>query len=62
MIGRYDLFWKAHKSMQLDEFSNEFKELIILMLGTEASFRPSIAEIKAHPWFNGPVPTLKEIQ
>ena len=32
------------------------------MLQYEPTFRPSISEIKAMPWFNGPVPTLYEVQ
>jgi len=32
------------------------------MLSYEPTFRPSIADIKAHPWFNGPTASLEEIK
>ena len=32
------------------------------MISYEPTFRPSIADIKAHPWYNGPTVTLAEIQ
>jgi hypothetical protein len=32
------------------------------MISYEPTFRPSIADIKAHPWYNGPTATLADIQ
>jgi len=46
----------------MDFFSEEFRNLITAMLQFDPSHRLSLAEIKAHPWYNGPVATLEEIQ
>lgn len=63
--NRADLFWKAHsknKPNGADFFSEEFKNLITSMLQFDPAHRLSMAEVKAHPWVNGPVKTLAEIQ
>jgi len=63
--NRADLFWKAHsknKPGAMDFFSEEFRNLITAMLQFDPSHRLSLAEIKAHPWYNGPIATLEEIQ
>lgn len=63
--NRADLFWKAHsknKPNGLEFFSEEFRNLITAMLQFDPAHRPTMAEIKAHPWVNGTVPTLGEIQ
>lgn len=61
--NRADIFWKAHsQNKPAGFFSEEFKNLISAMLSYEPSFRPSIADIKAHPWYNGPTATLDQIQ
>lgn len=63
--NRADLFWKAHsknKPNGADFFSEEFKHLITTMLQFDPSHRLSMAEVKAHAWFNGPVATLEDIQ
>ena len=62
--NRADLFWKAHsrnKPNGADFFSEDFKSLITAMLQFEPTHRLSMAEVKAHPWFNGPVATLEEV-
>jgi serine/threonine protein kinase len=63
--NRADLFWKAHsknKPNGAEFFSEEFKNLITSMLQFDPSHRLSMAEVKAHPWLNGPVVTLEDIQ
>lgn len=63
--NRADLFWKAHaknKPNGLDFFSEDFRNLITAMLQFDPAHRPTMAEVKAHPWLNGPIPTLEEIQ
>lgn len=63
--NRADLFWKAHsknKPNGSEFFSEEFKNLITSMLQFDPSHRLSMAEVKAHPWFNGPVASLDDIQ
>jgi len=63
--NRADLFWKAHsrnKPNGAEFFSEEFKNLITAMLQFDPTQRISLAEVKAHPWYNGPVATLEDIQ
>lgn len=61
--NRADLFWKAHsKNKPEGFFSEEFKNLITSMLQFDPALRPSMAEVKAHPWFNGPIASLEAIQ
>ena len=58
-----DLFWtKMSANKPPGAFSPEFKTLINSLLAVDPARRPSIAEIKAHPWLNGPTPTLEEVQ
>mmetsp|Transcript_18617 Transcript_18617/g.17713 ORF Transcript_18617/g.17713 Transcript_18617/m.17713 type:complete len:297 (+) Transcript_18617:36-926(+) len=61
--NRQDLFWKAHsKNKPEGFFSEEFKTLINGMLSFDPSHRPSLQDIKAHPWVTtGPVATLAEV-
>lgn len=63
--NRHDVFWKVHTKRKpggVDYFSQEFRELVSSMLCYNPHERPSIAEIKSHPWFNGPVPSYEEIR
>ena len=60
-----DKFWDFHsknKPNGSDYFSDEFKDLVTLMLQYDKFHRPSVAEIKEHPWWKGPVPTAEEIK
>lgn len=62
--NRVDVFWKVHtkrKEGGLDYFSEEFRDLVASMLAYNPHERPSLAEIKEHPWYKGPVPTKDEI-
>lgn len=59
---RADVFWKTHlKEKAPDYYSEEFKDLVQAMLHLDASERPSIDEIMAHPWSQGPVPSKEEV-
>lgn len=50
----YPKFWELHgRGKPKIFFSEEFKTLIAFMLHPDAVKRPSLAEIKAHPWFVG---------
>lgn len=63
--NRLDLFWKLHsrnKPNGLEFFSEEFRELITLLLTFDPFHRPSLAEIKTHPWYTKPVPSYDEIK
>lgn len=57
-----ETFWKK-MAMGKPEgvFSTEFKELINELLAFNPSMRPSIAEIKLHPWYNGPTMSKTEV-
>ena len=63
--NRADLFWKAHsknKEGGLDFFSESFRNLITSMLQFDPAHRPSMADVKAHPWLQGAVPTAEAVQ
>lgn len=62
--NRVDVFWKVHTKRKpggLEFFSTEFMDLITGMLAYSPHERPSLAEIKNHPWYNGPLPTPEQI-
>ncbi len=42
-------------------YSNEFKDLVISMMQYHFYDRPSIQQIRNHPWLRGEVPTQEEI-
>lgn len=50
---------KINKEALLTE---EFKSLVISMLHKTPEERPSIEEIKNHPWMKGKMPTKKELE
>lgn len=63
--NRLDLFWKLHsrnKPNGLEFFSESFRDLISQMLSFDPIQRPSLAEVRAHEWYNGPVPTYDQIK
>ncbi len=63
--NRADLFWKAHgknKPGGMAFFTEEFMNLVTSMLQLDPTHRLSIAEVKAHPWYNGPFSTIEGIQ
>mmetsp|Transcript_33552 Transcript_33552/g.38542 ORF Transcript_33552/g.38542 Transcript_33552/m.38542 type:complete len:290 (+) Transcript_33552:419-1288(+) len=63
--NRVDLFWKVHsrnKPGGLEFYSPSLIDLISSMFSVDPVHRPSLAEIRAHEWYNGPVPTYEEIK
>ena len=63
-INRPDVFWKSHSANKKGGqsfFSEEFKNLITYMLQYDPTQRLSIEEIKAHPWFNLPIPSNEQV-
>jgi len=63
--NKLDSFWKVHckrKPGGDNYFSESFKSLVSSMLAYNPHERPSLAEIKSHEWFNGPVPSYEEIR
>lgn len=58
-----DQFWQNHaKNKPPGYFSNDFMFLISAMLSFQPEQRLSLAEVKGHPWFNGPTPSYEEVR
>lgn len=56
-------YWRAVDSAHSPKWcTDDFKHLITLMLSYDMTIRPSVAEIKAHPWIQGKVPTPDEVR
>jgi len=51
MQEKLETYWKKVGGQNL---SNEFKDLILKIFSFDGSKRPTIAELKAHPWVNKP--------
>ena len=58
--NKHDIFWKAHERNKPKQpgqetfYSLEFKDFINGLLSLEPSARPTMEQIKGHPWFTGP--------
>jgi serine/threonine protein kinase len=62
-INRHDTFWSAHsRGKPAGFYSADFKHLMNSMLALDPSQRLSLAEVKAHPWYNGAIVDMKIIQ
>ena len=62
--GKVDLFWKYHSRQKPGGeayYSPEFRDLMTRMLHPDPTKRLTIAELKTHPWVQGPVPTYADI-
>ncbi len=56
-------FWKAVEANKPPgTFSPEFKDLVNKLMALEPANRPTIAQIKQHAWYTGPVATLDELK
>lgn len=63
VANKLDIFWMAHsRSKPAGFFSLEFKDLISAMFSYDPAKRPTIEQIKSHPWYNGPVPTEEAVR
>lgn len=51
---KLDSYWKKVRAYDL---SDEFKDLIIKMVSYDASKRPTISELKEHPWIKALIST-----
>lgn len=63
-MNNHEKFWAFHarkKPNGINFFSKDFMNLINAMLAFDPTQRPSIAEIKAHPWYKGHVPSHVEV-
>jgi len=62
---QYETFWKLHSRNKLPGFySEDFKNLIQSMIALNPAERVSLAGIKDHPWYKGPIQeqrTVKEV-
>jgi len=58
---QFSYFWKQYERGGRS-FSSEFKDLINAMLCFEPTERLTIAEIKAHPWYNGKTCSIEELR
>lgn len=56
--GKIDKFWKVYED---EGFSPEFVDLFTKMTAYSPKDRLTLKEVKAHPWFNGPVCSSAEI-
>jgi serine/threonine protein kinase len=55
-------YWRAIDSAHTQGWcSDDFKHLITLMLTYDMTVRPSVAEIRAHPWTLGELPNETEV-
>ena len=61
--NQHEGFWKSHLKHKPSSqfFSESFKNLMNSMLAFDPTQRLSLSEIKAHPWFNGPVTNNEQI-
>jgi len=55
----WESFWEVHSDLPL---SKNFIDFFSRMVNIDPVERMNLAEIKAHEWYNGPVPTAEEIQ
>lgn len=55
-------YWEAIKKLHPENWcSPQLMHLLMLMFQFEPSLRPSISEIRAHPWISGELPTQSEL-
>lgn len=57
--GRWDEFWDVHADEQLPE---SFIDLFQRMVSPDPADRLSLADVRAHEWFCGPVASKSDIQ
>ena len=65
LIGkRSDMFWTAHAEAEDgdDIYSKEFKNLFEGCVAFNPKERLTVAQIRAHPWMKGPIPTLASVK
>ena len=53
---------ESHEKHHENEFSNEFKDMVFKMLAYNMVDRPSINQIKDHPWLQGPTPSQDQVK
>lgn len=66
-VNRHGMFWDAHEKNKeklpgQNFFSEDFRNLMNSMLSLDPAQRLSLAEVKAHPWYQGKTLSIKEIK
>ncbi|CAG9320131.1 unnamed protein product [Blepharisma stoltei] len=62
LSNKEERFWQLHsRNKPQNYYSAEFKSLITDMLAFNHSQRLTIEQIKAHPWYQGPVASTQEV-
>ncbi|CAG9318971.1 unnamed protein product [Blepharisma stoltei] len=62
LSNREEKFWQLHsRNKPSGHYSAEFKSLITDMLALDPARRLTIEQIKAHPWYNGPIASAQEV-
>lgn len=54
-------FWSTHETHTRRTFSPEFKDMVSSLLACEPIMRPSMAELSAFSWVNGPTASDDEM-
>jgi serine/threonine protein kinase len=65
MVNNPALFWEKHCEIQRKDsafFDEDFKNLFNAMIQLKPENRPTISQIKASKWYNGPVYTENEVR
>ena len=59
----YMKYWESASSiLKSEKVSMEFFDLFRSMVFYDPNKRLNLEQVKAHPWFNGPIPTIEEIK
>jgi serine/threonine protein kinase len=66
-VNKHETFWKAHERNKprvngQNFYSDEFKSLMNSMLALDPAVRLSLADIKEHAWYNGPIISMEDLK
>lgn len=61
VLNKAEFFWKNELRNFYTPVSKEFTDLITKIFSYDPNLRPTIKQIKAHPWYDGEVPTKEEL-
>jgi serine/threonine protein kinase len=61
-FNKPEKFWEIHIKGYGSDFSEDIKDLLEGLFEKNPVHRLSISEIKAHPWYNGEIPTFEQIK
>ena len=60
-VNTHEKFWLKHNKTQNGHFSEGTITLLTSLLSFSPAQRPSVSEIKSHPWLLGPIPSQTQI-